>query len=137
MRVELLGDILQGAKGCQRMTLSNEVEDGKLLISVASFCFTESHHHFPRCVHADLGDFTVEGVKFWHRWVMREDRNPTSMTWAQALPGRNCCFCLKSIYLEGLTEAECGRKVVGTCEILGGEATLCRCGWARGFQCLC
>lgn len=46
------------------MRLSNEVEDGKLLISVASFCFTESHHHFPRCVHADLGDFTVEGVKF-------------------------------------------------------------------------
>lgn len=69
-------------------------------------------------------------MKSWHRWVTREDLHPTSMMWAVPLPGGNSCFCLKKIYLEGLTQAEGGMK--GVCEILGEEATLCRDGWARG-----
>lgn len=53
--------------------------DGELLIYAAGFCCTESHHSFPRCVSAGLGDFIFESVKSWHGWVVREERNPTSM----------------------------------------------------------
>jgi len=50
--------------------------DGELFISAPGFCCTESHRCFPS---ADLGDVIFQSIKFWHRWVVREDRNRVSM----------------------------------------------------------
>lgn len=109
------GHFFKELRGCQRIRLPNEMEDGEFLISVLH----RKPPHFPRYIHAHLGDFIIQCVKFWHRWVVREDRNPLSMMQALALPGGNCCFCLKSSYLEGFRRAEGGRK--GMCELLGEE----------------
>lgn len=68
-----------GPQGCQSMRLPTEMADGELLISTAGFCSTGSHHCIPRWVSAGLGDSVFQSVKFWHRWVVREDRNPISM----------------------------------------------------------
>lgn len=88
--------LLQGAKDCQRMRLLNEMEDGELLISV----LYRKPPPFSQVCTCSFRRFDFQCVKFWHRWVMREDRNPISMMWALALPGVTCCLCLKRIYLE-------------------------------------
>lgn len=78
------------------MRLPNEMEDEELLIYV----LYRKPPPFSQVCACSFRRFDFQCVKFWRRWVMREDRNPISMMWALALPGVTCCLCLKRIYLE-------------------------------------
>lgn len=98
--------LFRRAKGCQRMRFPNEMEDGELLISL----LYRKPPPFSQVCTCSSGQFHCSVGEVLAQMVMREDRNPISMMWALALPGGNYCFCLKGLYLEDLTQAECGRK---------------------------